>query len=156
MGFFSRFSVRSMHRRTRSSADITERPELPGNAIPSSAASASGYEVAVGFKPVEHPIEPLNHDQPVRCPLPEPSILNDGTIWKERMSSGGERARTELPVVKEESQLAFGAVAAKPARFAPRRAILPSISAPEGDIIDLLEEYKASKEQNTESSLEQQ
>lgn len=45
-------------------------------------ASASGnlrgveVEVVEEFKPVEHPSEPVGHDQPVKCPLPEPSILN--------------------------------------------------------------------------------
>ena len=35
-----------------------------------------GIEVAVEFKPVERPAEPLDYDQPIQCPLPEPSILN--------------------------------------------------------------------------------
>lgn len=56
-----------------------ERQALPPDAeIASSAAAATshGIEVAVEFKPVEHPIEPLDNAQPVKCPLPEPSILN--------------------------------------------------------------------------------
>lgn len=40
------------------------------------AASSHGIEVAVEFKPVEHPNEPLDNDSPIQCPLPEPSILN--------------------------------------------------------------------------------
>jgi hypothetical protein len=36
--------------------------------------------VAVEFKPVEHPVEPLDHDRPIQCPLPEPSILNVRSI----------------------------------------------------------------------------
>jgi hypothetical protein len=40
------------------------------------ADSPHGIEVGVEFKPVEHPVEPLNLDQPVKCPLPEPSILH--------------------------------------------------------------------------------
>lgn len=40
------------------------------------AAASHGIEIAVQFKPVEHPIEPLDNAQPVKCPLPEPSILN--------------------------------------------------------------------------------
>lgn len=39
-------------------------------------AVGHGIEVAVEFKPVEHPAEPLTSDQPIQCPLPEPSILN--------------------------------------------------------------------------------
>lgn len=57
---------------------------LPANAetavsvAPTVAATATshGIEVAVEFKPVEHPVEPLDNDRPVQCPLPEPSILN--------------------------------------------------------------------------------
>ena len=40
------------------------------------SALVHGINVAVEFKPVEHPIEPLDSDKPVQCPLPEPSILN--------------------------------------------------------------------------------
>ncbi|CAI9091724.1 OLC1v1026824C1 [Oldenlandia corymbosa var. corymbosa] len=39
------------------------------------SATAHGIEVEVEFKPVEHPIEPLDNDRPIQCPLPEPSIL---------------------------------------------------------------------------------
>lgn len=56
-----------------------ERQVLPPDveiADPAVAAASHGIEVAVEFKPVEHPIEPLDSDQPVKCPLPEPSILN--------------------------------------------------------------------------------
>lgn len=52
---------------------------LPSNVEVGSSAPADvahGIEAAVEFKPVEHPTEPVNRDQPVRCPLPEPSILN--------------------------------------------------------------------------------
>ncbi|GMJ06525.1 hypothetical protein like AT1G31940 [Hibiscus trionum] len=81
---FSRFSVgRSAHRRSKSSLD--ERDVMPSNPDAPAAAdaatatasnTANGIEVAVEFKPVEHPIEPLDNDRPIQCPLPEPSILN--------------------------------------------------------------------------------
>lgn len=46
-------------------------------ALPNTApTSTHGIEEATEFKPVEHPIEPLDNDQPIQCPLPEPSILN--------------------------------------------------------------------------------
>ncbi|KAJ0716192.1 hypothetical protein HanPI659440_Chr13g0509961 [Helianthus annuus] len=101
------------------------------------SSSHHGIEVAVEFKPVEHPTEPLDIDQPIPCPLPEPSILNDGRIWKERVSAGVQR-RTDLPIMQEEA----------PAPETPRtksrprtnRMILPSISAPEHNILKLLEE----------------
>ncbi|KAH1055692.1 hypothetical protein J1N35_033757 [Gossypium stocksii] len=49
--------------------------------------TAHGIEVAVEFKPVEHPIEPLDNDQPIQYLFPEPSILNvssgDFSCWLE-------------------------------------------------------------------------
>lgn len=58
-----------------------EREVLPPNSEASGAATSAatashGIEVAVEFKPVEHPMEPLDNDRPIQCPLPEPSILN--------------------------------------------------------------------------------
>ena len=49
-----------------------------GESDPAAAAGDSphGIEVGIEFKPVEHPVEPVNLDQPVKCPLPEPSILH--------------------------------------------------------------------------------
>lgn len=54
-------------------------PDVTGAAAVATAAP-HGIEVAVEFKPVEHPIEPLDNDQPIQCPLPEPSILNVSLI----------------------------------------------------------------------------
>lgn len=52
-------------------------PDIAGSAAAAaSTGTAHGIEVAVEFKPVEHPIEPLDNDRPIQCPLPEPSILN--------------------------------------------------------------------------------
>ncbi|XP_020577641.1 uncharacterized protein LOC110022855 [Phalaenopsis equestris] len=153
VGIFSRFSSRSGHRRTQSAADVRERPQELEVAIPIPVSTTHGFEVAVEFKPVEHPIEPLNHDQPVRCPMPEPSILNDGRIWKERMTSVSARMRMELPVVKEGMQLSPEATVSEkspPVRSTPRRAILPSVSAPEGNLINMLEEYNETKHQSAE------
>lgn len=58
-----------------------EREVLPSSseatsAVTEAAAATHGIEVAMGFKPVEHPTKPLDNDQPIQCPLPEPSILN--------------------------------------------------------------------------------
>ncbi|CAH8384309.1 unnamed protein product [Eruca vesicaria subsp. sativa] len=39
------------------------------------AGSTRGIEVTTEFKPVEHPLEPLDNDQSIQCPLSEPSIL---------------------------------------------------------------------------------
>lgn len=44
--------------------------------VAASSAATHGIQIAVEFKPVERPTEPLDNDQPIQCPLPEPSILN--------------------------------------------------------------------------------
>lgn len=149
VGIFSRFSSsRAGHRRTQSALD--QREALPpnsdagtaGSIAAAAAAATHGIEIAVEFKPVERPIEPLDNDQPIQCPLPEPSILNDGRIWKERVSSGVQR-RNDMPVMQEQKPV-------QPENHVPRprppsnRLILPSISAPEHNILKLLEECNAS------------
>ncbi|CAK9146625.1 unnamed protein product [Ilex paraguariensis] len=149
VGIFSRFSgSRNGHRRTQSALD--DREVLPTNAEAGGTATAAGaastathgIEIAVEFKPVEHPTEPLDNDLPIQCPLPEPSILNDGRIWKERVSAGVQR-RADLPVMQEGNPVEPGTVETRP-RPPSNRGILPSISAPEHNILQLLEECNAS------------
>ncbi|KAF3321538.1 hypothetical protein FCM35_KLT13754 [Carex littledalei] len=144
VGIFARLSGGgSAHRRTKSALEVGETlvpNSEAGGSAPTIEASSHGIGQALDFKPVEHPVEPLNHDQPVKCPLPEPSILNDGRIWKERMSSVGSRVRTDLPVVREESPLEPDAGGSRPKPVVTRRAMLPSMSAPEHSFVALLEE----------------
>ncbi|XP_010276771.1 PREDICTED: uncharacterized protein LOC104611435 [Nelumbo nucifera] len=146
VGIFSRFSgSRNSHRRTQSAVD--ER-EVPPNAdttgvTTAAAVAAHGIEVAVEFKPVEHPVEPLDNDRPVKCPLPEPSILNDGRIWKEHISANAQRM-SDLSVMKEESHLEPEVAGIKQQRSQSNRLILPSLSAPEHNLVHLLEECNAS------------
>ncbi|KAK0590728.1 hypothetical protein LWI29_030894 [Acer saccharum] len=148
VGIFSRFSVgRASHRRTQSALDEREvlppNPEVVTDTATATTAAAHGIELAVEFKPVEHPIEPPDNDRPIQCPLPEPSILNDGRIWKERVSAGMRR-RGDLPVMKEEGALEAEAVGTKPRQIQSNRLILPSLSAPEHNLLNLLEECNAS------------
>ncbi|PAN07734.1 hypothetical protein PAHAL_1G358600 [Panicum hallii] len=144
VGIFSRFSA-GAHRRSKSVAEVVETlapnmstGESDTAAVP--AESPHGIEVGFEFKPVERPVEPVNLDQPLKCPLPEPSILHDGRIWKEKMSSVSARVRTDLPVVQEGSQLESDSSSTRSRSAVPRRAILPSVSAPEHNIRALLDE----------------
>ncbi|XP_039062480.1 uncharacterized protein LOC120207025 [Hibiscus syriacus] len=147
VGIFSRFSVgRSAHRRSKSSLD--ERDVMPPNPdvataadAASATATAHGIDVAVEFKPVERPIEPLDGDRPIQCPLPEPSILNDGRIWKGQLSANVRRV--ELPVIKD-GDTESEATGMKPQPIHSGRLILPSLSAPEHNLLNLLEECNAS------------
>ncbi|XP_076896014.1 uncharacterized protein LOC143548828 [Bidens hawaiensis] len=145
VGLFSRFSVSRNNGHRRSQSALDERDVVPTDTVaiePTGVMSSShhGIEIAVEFKPVEHPTEPVDIDQPIRCPLPEPSILNDGRIWKERVTAGAQR-RADLPIMQEEAGAPPGPETPR-TKSRPRtnRMILPSISAPEHNILKLLEE----------------
>ncbi|KAG2304205.1 hypothetical protein Bca52824_032856 [Brassica carinata] len=128
VGIFSRFSVgRSSHRRTRSAIDDKE-VLAPNSDVTASTTirDTHGIEVATEFKPVGHP-----------CPFPEPSILNDGRIWKERVSASMRR-RGDLQIMKDENSTESDGSAPKPLH-PPNRSILPSLSAPEHKLLNLLE-----------------
>ncbi|KAJ4746405.1 cystic fibrosis transmembrane conductance regulator [Rhynchospora pubera] len=156
VGLFARLSGgRAAHRRTKSAVEVRETV-IPNSeaadSVPTTEAPSHGIGLALEFKPVEHPVEPVNHDQPIKCPLPEPSILNDGRIWKERMTSLGARVRTDLRVVREGSQLEPDSGGSRPKPVVPRRAILPSMSAPESHFVELLEECDNPSIENANSS----
>ncbi|KAK1260405.1 hypothetical protein QJS04_geneDACA023379 [Acorus gramineus] len=144
VGLFSRFSAsgRTGHRRSQSalvsSSAPSHRPIFPFIKF-AVDAPPHGTEVAAEFKPVEHPIEPPDCDEPVKCPLPEPSILNDGQIWKERIPVSA-RPGADLPIMEEEShvQSKSSGKKARPSRV--NRSMVPSFSAPEHNLINLLEE----------------
>lgn len=148
VGIFSKFSVsKSGHRRTQSA--LEEREVLPQEsevtgANAAASAVAHGVEVAIEFKPVEHPIEPLDNDKPVECPLPEPSVLNDGRIWKERVSAANVRRRADLPLTNEGTTTGDSDTGGWMHPTRSNRMILPSLSAPEHNLVNLLEEYNAS------------
>ncbi|CAA3010532.1 Hypothetical predicted protein [Olea europaea subsp. europaea] len=120
-----------------------EREVLPSSseatsAVTEAAAATHGIEVAMGFKPVEHPTKPLDNDQPIQCPLPEPSILNDGRMGKERVSSGVQR-RTDMQVISKPTTPVESITPGTKPR-PTNRVTLPSVSAPEHSILKLLEE----------------
>ncbi|ERN15554.1 uncharacterized protein LOC18443844 [Amborella trichopoda] len=143
VGIFSKFSVNRIgHRRSQASLDERDGSGQNTNVTSSAAASGHGIEAAFEFKPIEHPIEPPDHDKPVKCPMPEPPILNDGRIWKERLAASVRR-RAELPVMKEgggqqhlQSESEHIRLHSPPSKH----LILPSLSAPEQNIVKLLED----------------
>ncbi|XP_055829361.1 uncharacterized protein LOC129898736 [Solanum dulcamara] len=138
VGIFSRFSVRRAgHRRTQSTLD--EREVFPPNSEATidraSSVTPHGIEFAVEFKPIEHPTEPLHIDGPIQCPFQEPSVLNDGRIWKERGSSV-RITRPVRPVMQQGRAEAARTIPGSPMN----RVILPSLSAPEHNLLKFLEE----------------
>ncbi|KAJ8509798.1 hypothetical protein OPV22_000232 [Ensete ventricosum] len=106
VGIFALFSAgRASHRRTKSAADVRQVLLAP-NMDAGGSSTGTDHEADVNdeFKPIEHPTEPLDHDQPVRCPLPDPSILDDGGTWKGRISSASAGS-AGLPVVKQDTDV---------------------------------------------------
>ncbi|XP_039122935.1 uncharacterized protein LOC120259408 [Dioscorea cayenensis subsp. rotundata] len=95
VGFFSRLGSRKGHRRAQSAIETSDTSPLPRNAEVveesvvdcAAAAAVHGIEICLEFKPVEHPMEPLEQDHPVQCPQLDTSLLNDGRVFKERLSS---------------------------------------------------------------------
>eukprot|EP00250_Pteridium_aquilinum_P007121 c16906_g1_i3 orf=426-794(-) len=95
--------------------------------------SIHGGQVADEFAPVDHPMEPPENDQPVRCPAPEPCIIHDGRLWKERLQLSIKR-RKELPFMRE-----AGVENAPTRRHTSERSIPSSMSAPANTILKLLD-----------------
>ncbi|XP_009351599.2 uncharacterized protein LOC103943118 isoform X2 [Pyrus x bretschneideri] len=53
-------------------------------------------EVDYEFWPVEHPLEPPDEDRPVKCPMPDSSVINEGGRKEKRFSeTSSMRKRTE-------------------------------------------------------------
>ncbi|KAI0529036.1 hypothetical protein KFK09_001581 [Dendrobium nobile] len=140
-GIFSLFSgSRSGHQTTQSTTDEREA-QIAEKGDPLATTSHRGFEVDNGFRPVEHPVEPISQDQPVRCPLSEPSILNDGRIWKERISSTGAPAKADLLVVKKAGTKLEKVSVGRRHKSAPRTRPA-SLSATEEIILKLPEECR--------------
>ncbi|KAK7260555.1 hypothetical protein RIF29_26704 [Crotalaria pallida] len=56
-----------------------------------------GVEKNTDFWPVEHPMEPPDEDRPVKCPMLESSVVNDGGMQENRF---GESLRKRAEVSK--------------------------------------------------------
>lgn len=71
----------------------------------------------------------------------------DGRIWKERVSASSMRRRSDLAIVQdgmdEESDVSV-TIPSRTSQCNTNRLILPSLSAPENNLLNLLEECKVS------------
>ncbi|CAL9781177.1 unnamed protein product [Musa acuminata subsp. burmannicoides] len=143
VGIFALFSAgRISHRRTKSAADVTQVFLAPNMEVGGSS-TGTDHEADVNdeFKPIEHPTEPLDHDQPVRCPLPDPSILDasDGGTWKGRISSASA-GTAGLPMVKQDTDVKPQAGETTAHSISPGRVSSASIGVPEHRFVTVLEE----------------
>ncbi|BFI40618.1 hypothetical protein MPTK2_7g11340 [Marchantia polymorpha subsp. ruderalis] len=101
------------------------------NIVKDTPTSTNGVGHCEEFSPVEHPLEPPDIDKPVRCPPPEPCIVHDGRIWKERVAI----ARRRMDMVKDKD----GVPGRRRKALSSEHVILPSLSAPEHVILKYLE-----------------
>ncbi|KAL1806910.1 hypothetical protein ACET3Z_029978 [Daucus carota] len=53
------------------------------------------------FGPIEHPIEPLDEDHPVTCPMLNSSVMNNGSMQDERFSNNMKKI-SEQQIWKEQ------------------------------------------------------
>ncbi|KAJ7516878.1 hypothetical protein O6H91_21G002800 [Diphasiastrum complanatum] len=102
--------------------------------------SQNGVDPVEEFVPVEHPLEPPDNDRPVRCPPPEPCIIHDGRIWKERIAANARR-RAEGPGSKDNA----GGSSFYQRRHTPfsEHLVLPSQSAPEKALLKMFDDGKS-------------
>lgn len=98
VGIFSRFSATKaiglFSHSSQEGKDVGNTRETAGFSM------EHGVEPAEEFMPIEHPMEPSENDQPVQCPQPEPCIIHDGRIWKEKLHLSMKK-RNELPFIRE-------------------------------------------------------
>ncbi|KAH7298562.1 hypothetical protein KP509_25G049600 [Ceratopteris richardii] len=81
----------------------------------------------------QHPTEPVIVDQPIRCPHPEPCIIQDGRALKERPPSMKRRGQLPFLTAGEVQRLRWNR------RTAPNDfQIYPAASAPEPSFLDAL------------------
>ncbi|PKA66226.1 hypothetical protein AXF42_Ash006923 [Apostasia shenzhenica] len=144
-GIFSRLAGGwSGHQAAQSATESREALTADGDIGGFSTTAEQDFEAEIMFRPVEHPVEPINNDQPVQCPLPEPSILNDGKIWKQRFSSTGAKLRADLQIVKEGLHLEKDGSSRRRPRSAPRsRPISATFTASENQFLKLFKECNA-------------
>ncbi|KAG0630957.1 hypothetical protein M758_1G216400 [Ceratodon purpureus] len=57
-----------------------------------SFSSSNGADFPAEFTFVPRPMEPNDLDRPVRCPPPEPCIVHDGIVFKDRLANSRRRS----------------------------------------------------------------
>lgn len=83
---------------------------------------------------MRHPMEPNEIDHPIRCPHPEPCIIQDGRALKERLPSIKRRGQLPFLTKQEVQSLRWDR------RAAPSDCqIYPNASAPETSFTHLLQ-----------------
>ncbi|XP_077241006.1 uncharacterized protein LOC143881665 isoform X2 [Tasmannia lanceolata] len=112
-----------------------------------SGKGSHSIELDVEFEPIDHPLEPFDEDRPVKCPMPNSSVLNEGGTRRER-SAESLKKRAELSATIGEGK---AVVPARPPVQAVRKrhhalsrnqSVPLSFRAPQTNILRILREYK--------------
>ncbi|XP_014508072.1 uncharacterized protein LOC106767653 [Vigna radiata var. radiata] len=72
------------------------------------------------FFPVEHPMEPPDEDRPVKCPMPESSVINDERMHEKRFAESLKK-RAEITRVVGDGERTTSMDAEPPARGVRKR-----------------------------------
>ncbi|KAK2976656.1 hypothetical protein RJ640_009445 [Escallonia rubra] len=71
--------------------------------------SQNGIEFEFDFWPIQHPVEPMDEDRPVKCPIPHPhsssAVNKDGGMHEQFSESLRKRADLSAVVKKERMML---------------------------------------------------
>ncbi|GMN38318.1 hypothetical protein TIFTF001_007555 [Ficus carica] len=78
-------------------------------------------EVDFEIWPVEHPMEPPDEDRPVKCPMPESSVINDEGKREKRLAESMRKRAGESAESKPGKEEAGAVVAQRPARAVRKR-----------------------------------
>ncbi|RDY00358.1 hypothetical protein CR513_16469, partial [Mucuna pruriens] len=79
-----------------------------------------GVDKSTDFCPVEHPMEPPDEDRPVKCPMPESSVINDERMHEKRFAES-VRKRGETTRVVADGERTTTMDAEPPARGVRKR-----------------------------------
>ncbi|KAK4261863.1 hypothetical protein QN277_004802 [Acacia crassicarpa] len=64
-----------------------------------------GVENEADFWPVEHPLEPRDEDRPVKCPMPQSSVINEGGMHEKRFAESiRKRAEASAEMAEREGE----------------------------------------------------
>lgn len=96
VGAFTKFSFSRPSSRARHYHHHHLEDRIGGNRI-SPAAILHGVPPMETFEALKYPSEPVDVDQPARCPPPERGITQDGLKWKEMVARRRGLSESGMP-----------------------------------------------------------
>ncbi|CAK9190131.1 unnamed protein product [Sphagnum troendelagicum] len=97
------------------------------------SALLNGVKHIEEFSPLPHPLEQTDIDQPVHCPAPEPCIVHDGKVWKQRVVAIARRRAENARAMAVTDHIEYYSSTQHRRRRSRSResSQLPSLTAPE-------------------------